>query len=298
MPRFNPTRRNRNIGTAKSGHGQNNRMTVPQVAHGENLFWERIDGARQVIRTVSGRPLKFFVQATRADCVHACTIDDIVRVLSCLPAADWEGIEAILLRQPSRKEQVLAAVWGRLAYAADLVDRHGRVLYQGPAIVLEAVNPIEPIKFAKRLPSEDLAELERLRLDGHKIRQGERNHTIEPTLESCRETQLYRTLLHELGHWVDFLEKVERPAALLAPGTSDRYSALLDRYHQRPSREKEQFAHSYAERTRQHLTALHVLPFDRQLDRERLDQDNLRVEDFDVGATHNARPRWDPALPP
>jgi len=257
-------------------------MTVPQVAHGENLFWERIDKARQVIRSISGRSLKFFVQPTREDCVHACTIDDIVRVLSSLPAADWEGIEAILLRQSSRKEQVLASVWGRLAYAADLVDRRGRVLYQGPAIVLEAVNPIEPIKFGKGLPPEDLAELERLRLDGHNIRQGDRNHTIEPTLESCRATQLYRTLLHELGHWVDFLEKVERPAALLASGTSDQYSVLLNRYHQRPSREKEQYAHSYAERTRQHLTATHVLPFDRHLDREQLQRDNMLVQDFEL----------------
>jgi hypothetical protein len=282
MSVFNPTRRNRNIGTAKSGHGQNNRMTVPQVAHGENLFWERIDGARQVTRTVSGRPLKFFVQATRADCVHACTIDDIVRLLSSLPAADWEGIEAILLRQPSRKEQVLASVWGRLAYAADLVDRHGRVLYQGPAIVLEAVNPIEPIKFGKGLPPEDLAELERLRLDGHNIRQGDRNHTIEPTLENCRATQLYRTFLHELGHWVDFLEKVERPAALLASGTSDQYSTLLDRFHRRPFSEKEEYAHSYAEQARQHLTATHVLPFERQLDRKQLQRDKLPAQDFEV----------------
>jgi hypothetical protein len=152
MPSYNPTRRNRNIGTAKSGYGQNNRMTVPEVAHGENLFWERIDGARQAIRTVSGRSIKFFVQATRADCVYTCTIDDIACLLSHVPADDWEGIEAILLRQPRRKEQVLQSVWGRLAYAADLVDRRGRVLYQGPAIVIEAVNPTEPIKFGKNLP--------------------------------------------------------------------------------------------------------------------------------------------------
>jgi hypothetical protein len=281
MSVFNPTRRNRNIGTAKSGHGQDNRMVIPQVAHGENLFWERIDSARQVIRSISGRSLKFFVQPTRADCVHACTIDDIVLLLSNVPLADWEGIKAILLRQPRRKEQVLASVWGRLAYAADLVDRRGRIVYEGPAIVLEAVNPAEPIKFGKKLSPEDLAELDRLRLDGHNIRQGDRNHIVEPTLESCRATQLYRTLLHELGHWVDFLEKVERPAALVASGASDQYSVLLDRYHQRPSREKEQYAHSYAEQTRQHLNATRVLPFDRQLDRGQLQRDDVLMQDFE-----------------
>jgi hypothetical protein len=255
-------------------------MTVPEVAHGENLFWERVAGARKAIRTVSGRAIKFFVETTRADCVHACTVDDIVRLLSHVPVADWEGIGAILLRQPRRKEQLLSSVWGRLAYAADFVDRSGRVFYEGPAIVMEAVNPTEPIRFGKNLPPDGLAELERLRSDGHNIRPGDKNHTIEPTLEGCRATQLYRTFLHELGHWVDFLEKVERPAATLAAGTSDPYSILLDRFHCRPTKEKEQFAHSYAERLRRHLVEIHVLPFDRQLDRERLRKDGLRLEDF------------------
>jgi hypothetical protein len=135
----NPIRRNRNIGTAKSGHGQNNRMAIPRVGHGESIFWERVEDARQISRIISGRSVRFFVQSTRADCFHACTIDDIAYLLSQLPTTDWEGIEAILLRQPRRKEQLLEPVWGRLAYAADLVDGHRRVLYQGPVIVIEAV---------------------------------------------------------------------------------------------------------------------------------------------------------------
>ena len=84
----NPTRRNRNIGTPKSGHGQDNRMTVPEVAHGDHVFWERIDSATEVSRTVSGRVLRFFIQPTRADCIHACTVDDIARLMSNVPPAD------------------------------------------------------------------------------------------------------------------------------------------------------------------------------------------------------------------
>jgi hypothetical protein len=174
----NPTRRNRNIGTAKTGHGQNNRMTIPEVAHGEHVFWERIDGAREVSRTISGRVLKFFVQPTRADCVYACTVDDLTRFMSHVPATDWEGLEAFVLRQPRRKEQTLASVWGRLSYAADLVNKRGDVLYSGPAIIIEAVNPTEPLKFGKSLSLDDMAELERLKSDGHKLRPGDRNHTI------------------------------------------------------------------------------------------------------------------------
>jgi hypothetical protein len=278
MRAYNPTRRNRNIGTAKSGHGHDNRMAIPRVAQGENVFWERIGDARQVSRTISGRSVRFFVQATRADCVHACTIDDIAHLLSSAPAADWEGIDAILLRQPRRKEQMLEPVWGRLAYAADLVDGHERVLYQGPAIILEAVNPIQPIKFGKCLSADEVAELDRLKLDGHNIRNGDKNHTVTPTLASCRATQLYRTFLHELGHWVDFLEKVERPAALLTP---DEYSVLLDRFHGRTTKEREQFAHRYAEQLRRRFVATRLLPFDRLLDHERLKEDNLLVQDFE-----------------
>jgi hypothetical protein len=187
----------------------------------------------------------------------------------------------VLLRQPRRKEQVLDSVWGRLAYAADLVDQRGRVLYQGPAILLEAINPVEPIKFGKRVSPDGLAELDRLKLDGHNIRDGDKDHTVTPTLESCRATQLYRTFLHELGHWVDFLQKVERPAALLTD-MSEQYPILLDRFHGRPDKEKEQFAHAYADNLRRDLVSRQMLPFERQFDRERLRQDNLHVQDFEL----------------
>ena len=143
------------------------------------------------------------------------------------------------------------------------------------------MNPTEPLKFGKSLSLDDAAELERLRSDGHKLRPGDRNHTIELTLESCRATQLYRTIPHELGHWVDFLEKVERPSAALGPAEqADGYAGLLYRYHSRPSREKEHFAHDYAERVRKHLVEIRGIPFNRELDRELLVQDGLRLQDF------------------
>jgi hypothetical protein len=86
---------------------------------------------------------------------------------------------------------------------------------------------------------------------------------------------------HELGHWVDFLEKVQRPSATLGSDEeADGYGGLLDRYHSRPNREKEHFAHAYAERLREHLVAIRAIPFDRELDREQFKQDGLRLEDF------------------
>ena len=128
-----------------------------------------------------------------------------------------------------------------------------------------------------------MAELERLKTeaDGHKLRPNDRNHTIQPSLDSCRATQLYRTLPHELGYWVDFLEKGDRPADQLAADEEVvGYEQLLARYHSRPKGEKERFAHSYAEQLRQHLIAERAIPFDRELDREQLAQDGLRMQDF------------------
>jgi hypothetical protein len=277
----NPTRRNRNIGTAKSGYGQNNKMTIPAIAHGHHVFWERIDNATEVSRIVSDRSLKFFIQPTRSDCIHACTVDDIARLMSHVPLIDWEGLDAVVLRQPRRKEQTLASVWGRLAYAADLVNERGSVLYCGPAIVIEAMNPSEPLKLGKSLSPDDAAELERLRLDGHKLHSGNRNHTLDPTPESCRATQLYRTVLHELGHWVDFLEKVERRFTRDGGNLeNDAYAGLLNQYHGRPHVEKEHFAHHYAERLRKHLIAIGAIPFDRVLDPDQLIRDGLRLRDF------------------
>ena len=285
MRGYNPTRRNRNIGTAKSGHGQNNRMTIPEVARGRYTFWERINDASEVTRIVANRTVKFYVQRTRADCVHACTVDDIARLFLHLPRQDWQGIGAVVLRQPRRKEQTLASVWGRLAYSADLANKNGRVVYSGPAIVLEAINPIMPIKFGRALSIDDTAELDRLRSDGHEVK-SDRNHTVQPTLTSCRATQLYRTFLHELGHWVDFLEKVERPfAASDGDLDAEMYARLLATFHSRPDQEKEQFAHAYAERMRVQFTATHVIPFERQLNRERLLEDSLRFEDFSSSET-------------
>lgn len=80
---------------------------------------------------------------------------------------------------------------------------------------------------------------------------------------------------------MDFLQKVERPATRQgADVETDAYANLLDRYHNRPDREKERFAHDYAERLRKHLVAIRAIPFDRQCDRECLMQDGLRLQDF------------------
>lgn len=274
---FNPSRRNRNIGTSKSGRGQNNRMSVPELAHGAHAFYERIGSAREVTRVVSGITIRFFVQSTRAECVYPCTVDDISHLLSFVPTDDWEGMQAIVLRQPSRKQETLTPVWGRLSYSAELVNNRGKTIYTGPAITLEAMTPGKPLKWGKSLSPDQSHELNRLISDGHNLQHGDKRHTLEMSLESCRATQLYRTIPHELGHWVDFLEKVERPSA--ADDTSD-YSAMVERYHSRSTREKEHFAHAYAARLGTQLRTAGAIPFERKLEPEQLLKDGLAMHDF------------------
>ncbi|HZD96284.1 MAG TPA: hypothetical protein VE133_18625, partial [Candidatus Sulfotelmatobacter sp.] len=91
---------------------------------------------------------------------------------------------------------------------------------------------------------------------------------------------LYRTFVHELGHWVDFLEKVQRPAMVCSEIDFDRYASLLERFHSRPTTEKESFAHRYADRMRTQLIDAGLIPFARLLDRESLASEKLSLADF------------------
>lgn len=118
-------------------------------------------------------------------------------------------------------------------------------------------------------------ELERLREDGHIITTDKRYHWLDKTMNSIRATQLCRTLLHEVGHWVDHEQKVANPSL-----EGQDYSALSDRYFQRPSAEREAFAHQYADKLRRKLFAKGFLPFERKLDEQILRQDNLQLSDF------------------
>ncbi len=41
-PGWNATRRNRNIGTARQGHGQDNRMVIPSNWQDLRRYWKRL----------------------------------------------------------------------------------------------------------------------------------------------------------------------------------------------------------------------------------------------------------------
>jgi hypothetical protein len=88
-------------------------------------------------------------------------------------------------------------------------------------------------RWRKSLSPEDIQELDRLVRDGHQVISERRYYAIYTNLESIRATQLYRTLPHEIGHYVDYLNSVK--------DTGDN-----DLFWSKPSKDKEAFAHRYA----------------------------------------------------
>jgi hypothetical protein len=265
---FNPTKRNRNIGTAKQGYGQNNRNVISNSWNDLRIFWEKLENYTVVKRNVYGKQYKFLVEKTRMNSIHPCTVDDIVKIIELLNQRDLEGLDLIVLRQPKRREETLKPVWGRLNYFVE-IDKH-----EGAAIMLESFDFDRTIKWSKSLKNEDRKEFERLALDGHKMTESKRDFTIHPTIDGLRNTMLYRTFIHEVGHYVEYLEKIDRPSR-----ENPDYDFWAD-YDKIPSKEKENFAHSYAERVTKKLKEKGWIPFDRILNEKTLKSEKLDISDF------------------
>ena len=248
MAAFRPERRNRKIGTEAAGYKKSNKMGIPES-------WLDRDGSVRRYATrmrrhqtieyqLPGGSLTFLYEPPRSGCAYGCSPEDVAHVLAHVPAPDIEGLKIVAFRQPTRKQGVLNPVWGRLFYHADFVS------HDGPAIVIEASDLSRPVRWSRKLSLEHQSELDRLREDGHRIEEDRRGYTFHLTESSVRQTILYRTLLHELGHWVDWLTKVEQPP-----------NGDMDRYFARPVSERDAFAHAYADRLTESLRRNGVIPF-------------------------------------
>lgn len=256
-------RRNKNIGTAKSGRGQNNRMSIPERWIG--IKWiqshEKLNNPVAFKRIINAHEITFLVEPVQPGFFHACTPDDIVRVSELLPQRHIEGIDLIVLRQPKRKERILNLVWGQLRYWTEI--QH----YSGVAIHIEA-QAVDGIScWGKSLAPDDFQELERLEEDGHQVISEARRYVIQMTAESIRATQLYRTLPHEVGHYVDYLLSKDEE------GDSDLFWS-------KPSKDKEDFAHRYAREFIEREKKAGNIPFQRKLDESALLAEGLSVSWF------------------
>lgn len=254
-PGWNPTRRNKHVGTKAHGHGRDNEFVIPQSWHEPTCYFEKLSAYVLVTRTIGTRELRFFVEPTRPDWFYPCSVDDICALLSHCSDDVLASFDFIVLRQPTRKQRLLAPVWGRAAFAFD-IDK-----YSGAAIMIEA-QAVAPISWPRSLAPESTRELERLRADGHEIRTTRRGMEIHVTPSSLRNTVLYRTLLHELGHHIDCKRSTEEQWAC------------------KTWMEKEDFAHRYALEQYAQLSNNGALPFPPILDVQTLLKDKLALAWF------------------
>ena len=250
---YNPIRRNRNIGTAKQGHGQNNKLTIPEPCATSKTFLERLGNYEKFERTINGHDFLFVIEQTRESSKHACTINDIEKIIAQIASSDYGDLKLIILRQPKRKEETLSPVWGRLIYSYEFENDYF------PAIILEAVDYSKKLKWVKKLSIDSQKELERLKADGHPIIQTERFFTADFKPENVRNTQLYRTLLHEFGHYVHYLQIVKRPA--IEDESMEKWELRNSYYFKISPVEKEKFAHKYADTLRQRMIDNNIIPF-------------------------------------
>lgn len=300
---INPTRRNRNIGTAKQGYGQDNKLAVPYPAVEMKSFFERLGEYKTIEKIINGHKFRFVVEKTRQNSFHACTIEDIEQILNQIPKEDYGELELIILRQPTRKEENLKSVWGRLIYSYEFENDYL------PAVIIESVDLDRTFKWSKKLSIDSQKELERLKEDGHKIKMSKRFYETEYELMNIRATQLYRTLPHEFGHYVHYLKVVKRPLSKIqnqinqlddqinGNDTSetnplfDKWDSLNDEYDKRiqeleekyfsiPSSEKEVFAHSYADELKKDLNLRGTIPFTRIINEKEIIENGLNLSDF------------------
>lgn len=245
---------------------------VPQRWADCRVFFERLDTPVIVPVGVKGHPITFIVEPTKSGYVHASTPEDIMTVLDLFELEHLEEIGLVVLRQPKRKEEILRPVWGRFVYYADL----GR--YSGPAIYLEAIKRHAVMKWGKQLDPYEKRELRSLESDGHRIVQTRRGYDVHTTPSAVRNTQLYRTLAHEVGHAVDYLDHSLRPSTA---ANSDAESEYIDnRYLSKPTLDKEEYAHRYSREFLTKWVAEGRIPFSRKFDQGTLKRMGLSSEWF------------------
>ncbi|MFT4511883.1 MAG: hypothetical protein ACI89X_002085 [Planctomycetota bacterium] len=247
QPTWNHERRNRNVGTAKSGHGRSNRLVIPGSWNGTRVYWQDLNNAIRF--ELNG--FTFLVEPCTNGFAHSVTVDDVTRVLRLLPHDDVARIRFIALRQPTKKQRLLSLAWGRLAYFAD----YGGM--RGPAIAIDSQRINGVSKHPKSMSPDENEELDRLQQDGHIVTPGRRSWSVESSPDAVRRTQLFRTLPHEVGHYVQY----DREVRLAAAGDLAEECRLRDLHFTKPTLDSEQFAHRYAREFGERMKLAGSFPF-------------------------------------
>jgi hypothetical protein len=273
---WNPVRRNRNIGTEKSGTSADNRLTIPAKWRNYRMYWDRLTDPVVWPVTIGGHEIAILVEPPRQDSLHAVTPQDIAAVLELLPGPHVREISTVVLRQPTRKQATLNPVWGRIVYYADLGQ------YSGPGVHLEAIPRGHVLSWGKSLTPFDRKELDALAADGHEVVRTRRGYEVVTTPQSVRHTQLFRTLPHEIGHAVDYLENCMIPALGADTMAEDEY--ITHAYEAKPALDKEEYANRYAREFFEKFSSRGLLPFPQIAEPEALTAAGLEPAWFGLDA--------------
>lgn len=250
-----PRRRNKNIGTAKQGFGQNNNLTIPQPLDTLKTFYERFTSVEMVSITVHSTKIPVIIEELKEGFYYSCTPYDVERILNHLPEEDLMDFGVLIFRQPKKKEQILSSVWGRLIYSFEYKDDYY------PAIIIEAVDNIDHLSFPKKQSVHEKNEFNLLIQDGLNFVLDKRDYFAQLDPDKIRNIQLYRTLLHEIGHYNHYLEIVERP------GNEDEdfevWKERNDFYFSINQDEKETYANKYAVTMKSILQENGIIPFNK-----------------------------------
>lgn len=255
-PGYNPTRRNRKIGT--KDHGWRDRIDRPFNVPWPIWEWrtpnERWDPDAVTEIEVHGRSVIAVTDSLRKGYTFACSLKDIELVLNALPKQDVEEIGLVALHQFSPKEEIFRSFWGSINYVSNF---HG---YFGPAIILSSISLVKPwLAWGRHLLPDDQVELDRMRSIGFEIEETKRQYRIYCDPVIVRRSQLLHTLPHEVGHWVDYCKLVVEPAKV-SDDPDDAEDELFERYFvQRPTKDREDAAWRYVREMQPRLKPLEKL---------------------------------------
>jgi len=140
------------------------------------------------------------------------------------------------------------------------------------------------MKWRKSLAPDDARELDRLRSDGHEVLTDRRSYEIISTPESFRNTVLFRTVLHEIGHYVHWLQNVIWPAG--QADDSNDFERLNDAFRSKPSKEREDFAHRYADELSKELKRKELVPFPMIVPADSMQAEGLDPSWFPYGGNY------------
>ncbi len=258
---FKPERRNRNIGTTASGHGQDNKMCIPESwvdRYGNyTSYLERVEPNLNQLFEVGLQSIRIIFERPREGHSYGCSPADIVHLLSLIENEFRELPSFFVFRQPTKKQNQLSPVWGRFLYRSDFKEKPNSER-ENSAIVLESQKIGNIIRYPNKISLADQEELKRLKNDGHTFTKSRRYQETILTKDSIRKTILYRTVLHELGHWKQYCDNVIFKTTSL---DSD-WDTSWDLHHSQPTIEKENFANRFSDDLAKRLCLNGYIPFE------------------------------------